>query len=131
MSEAADNMAENTRQEKHHPHHSTRQSGCSPLRLLQTNVADIAKDLGMSPANVYRFFTSKAEIHQGAGAAHAGCGLRGGPGDCPLPVSAEERLRRYGHAMHNMTVETMPIRRRSMRWSLSPSSRMAGHRCTT
>ena len=30
----------------------------------KTNVADIAKDLGMSPANIYRFFASKVEIHQ-------------------------------------------------------------------
>src|SRR3546814_1627798 len=30
----------------------------------KTNVADIARDLGMSPANIYRFFGSKADIHQ-------------------------------------------------------------------
>lgn len=30
----------------------------------KTNVADIAKDLGMSPANIYRFFASKSDIHQ-------------------------------------------------------------------
>ncbi|TDK39571.1 TetR/AcrR family transcriptional regulator [Rhizobium deserti] len=30
----------------------------------KTNVADIARDLGMSPANIYRFFSSKSEIHQ-------------------------------------------------------------------
>lgn len=31
----------------------------------KTTVADIAKDLGMSPANVYRFFDSKKSIHEG------------------------------------------------------------------
>ncbi len=33
----------------------------------KTTVADIARDLGMSPANVYRFFASKAEIIQAIG----------------------------------------------------------------
>jgi AcrR family transcriptional regulator len=31
----------------------------------KTTVADIAKDLHMSPANVYRFFDSKKAIHEG------------------------------------------------------------------
>jgi AcrR family transcriptional regulator len=31
----------------------------------KTTVADIAKELGMSPANVYRFFDSKKAIHEG------------------------------------------------------------------
>src|ERR1700688_127556 len=32
----------------------------------KTTVADIAKELRMSPANVYRFFDSKKAIHEGA-----------------------------------------------------------------
>src|SRR3954453_8010978 len=31
----------------------------------KTTVADIAKELRMSPANVYRFFASKKSIHEG------------------------------------------------------------------
>src|SRR5262252_339804 len=31
----------------------------------KTTVADIAKELHMSPANVYRFFESKKAIHEG------------------------------------------------------------------
>ena len=31
----------------------------------KTTVADIAKELRMSPANVYRFFDSKKSIHEG------------------------------------------------------------------
>ena len=31
----------------------------------KTTVADIAKELRMSPANVYRFFNSKKAIHEG------------------------------------------------------------------
>ena len=30
----------------------------------KTTVADIARELGMSPANIYRFFASKAKIHE-------------------------------------------------------------------
>ncbi|MDH6266239.1 AcrR family transcriptional regulator [Rhizobium sp. SG_E_25_P2] len=73
----------------------------------KTNVADIARDLGMSPANIYRFFTSKVEIHQ------AICGrMLMGSHDMARqilsqPISATERLRQWGHAQHRMTVETM------------------------
>ncbi|PPD45157.1 MAG: TetR family transcriptional regulator [Methylocystis sp.] len=34
------------------------------IGFQKTTVADIARDLRMSPANVYRFFGSKAEIHE-------------------------------------------------------------------
>ena len=30
----------------------------------KTTVADIARELGMSPANIYRFFASKSKIHE-------------------------------------------------------------------
>jgi AcrR family transcriptional regulator len=35
------------------------------LGYLKTTVGDIAKELHMSPANVYRFFDSKKAIHEG------------------------------------------------------------------
>jgi AcrR family transcriptional regulator len=35
------------------------------LGYTKTTVADIAKELRMSPANVYRFFDSKKSIHEG------------------------------------------------------------------
>ena len=38
----------------------------------KTTVADIAKVLRMSPANVYRFFDSKKAIHSWRGAAADG-----------------------------------------------------------
>ncbi len=42
-----------------------RPSGCSvTMATARPTVADIARDLGMSPANIYRFFASKVEIHQ-------------------------------------------------------------------
>ena len=53
----------------------------------KTTVADIAKELRMSPANVYRFFDSKKSIHAGVAsglmgeveeAAQVVAGKRGG-----------------------------------------------------
>ena len=74
----------------------------------KTNVADIAKDLGMSPANIYRFFASKVEIHQAICARL----LRTVQQLAELilsqdDVSAEDRLRQWIHALHKITVETM------------------------
>ena len=40
----------------------------------KTTVADIAKELRMSPANVYRFFDSKKAIHEGVARALDGRG---------------------------------------------------------
>lgn len=74
----------------------------------KTNVADIAKDLGMSPANIYRFFSSKVEIHQAicgrmlSQAYDASKAILEEKG-----VSAEERLRRWVHMTHRLTVDTM------------------------
>ncbi len=73
----------------------------------KTNVADIARDLGMSPANIYRFFASKVEIHQAicgrmlAAVYQMACQILRAEG------SATERLRRFIHAQHRLTVETM------------------------
>lgn len=74
----------------------------------KTNVADVAKDLGMSPANIYRFFASKVEIHQAICArllkqVQTLAELVLSQDD----VSVEARLRQWIHAMHKITVETM------------------------
>ena len=73
----------------------------------KTTVADIARDLGMSPANIYRFFASKAEIHQ----AICGRMLRScfeiAANAAALPLSASERLRQYARGHYRFTVETM------------------------
>ena len=73
----------------------------------KTNVADIARDLGMSPANIYRFFASKTEIHQAICARTLDTSYRMAKEICDSPASAAERLRQYGHAQYRMTVETM------------------------
>ncbi|NKN34993.1 TetR/AcrR family transcriptional regulator [Agrobacterium sp. a22-2] len=73
----------------------------------KTNVADIARDLGMSPANIYRFFSSKADIHQAIAQRMLDAGHEAVLAIARLPLSAEERLRQYGLQLHRMTVETM------------------------
>lgn len=73
----------------------------------KTTVADIARDLGMSSANIYRFFASKVEIHQ------AICGRMLSASETlaleisRLPLSASERLRRCILEQHRVTLETM------------------------
>lgn len=73
----------------------------------KTTVADIARDLGMSPANIYRFFASKTEIHQAlcdrmlSGAYHQAVEI------AAQPVSASDRLRRYLFAQHELIVSAM------------------------
>ncbi len=59
----------------------------------KTTVADIARALGMSPANIYRFFSAKSEINQAVarqlmqGVEEAARRIADGPG------TASERLR--------------------------------------
>lgn len=75
------------------------------IGFQKTTVADIARELDMSPANVYRFFGSKAEINasvarqlmeevEGAAAA-----IVAGPG------TAIERLRALLHTINTMNGE--------------------------
>ena len=71
----------------------------------KTTVADIAKELRMSPANVYRFFDSKKAIH--AGVAR---GLMGGVEEAAqkiaaAPGSAAARLRELMTTIHRMNSE--------------------------
>jgi AcrR family transcriptional regulator len=73
----------------------------------KTTVADIARDLGMSTANIYRFFASKAEIHQAiCGRMLEACydivvqAKR-------MPLSAVDRLRHYAQGHYRFTVDTM------------------------
>lgn len=73
----------------------------------KTTVADIARDLGMSPANIYRFFESKNEILQALCSRMLGTGHELAMQIAALPLSAEERLRRYVETEHRLTVETM------------------------
>jgi len=73
----------------------------------KTTVADIARDLGMSPANVYRFFASKAAIHEALAdrmvARHEIATLE----IARLPLPASDRLRIFVIETHKATVATM------------------------
>ena len=63
------------------------------IGFQKTTVADIARELRMSPANVYRFFGSKAEIN-GAVALHLlGATIAASTAIVEGPGSASERLR--------------------------------------
>jgi AcrR family transcriptional regulator len=71
----------------------------------KTTVADIAKVLRMSPANVYRFFDSKKAIHEGVartlmgGVEQAAQDIAAGRG------SAASRLRELMTTIHRMNCE--------------------------
>lgn len=72
----------------------------------KTNVADIAKDLGMSPANIYRFFSSKADIHKALAHRMLEASREVARGIAVRPVTATERLREHFLVQHRITVET-------------------------
>ena len=71
----------------------------------KTTVGDIAKELRMSPANVYRFFESKKAIHEGVAR-----GLMGGVEEAAqriavVPGPAAARLRDLMTTIHRMNSE--------------------------
>ena len=71
----------------------------------KTTVADIAKELRMSPANVYRFFDSKKAINEGVARS-----LMSGVEDAALeivarPGPAATRLRELMTSIHRMNSE--------------------------
>src|SRR3954467_7295761 len=71
----------------------------------KTTVADIAKVLRMSPANVYRFFDSKKAIHEGVART-----LMGGVEEAAQAIadrrgSAASRLRELMTTVHRMNSE--------------------------
>src|ERR1700732_4679691 len=75
------------------------------LGYQKTTVADIAKVLRMSPANVYRFFDSKKAIHEGVART-----LMGGVEDAAQAIAAKpgpaaDRLRELITTIHRMNCE--------------------------
>lgn len=73
----------------------------------KTTVADVAKDLGMSTANIYRFFASKVEIHQAVCGRMLEMSLQMALAIAAQPISAADRLRAYVHGTYKLTLETM------------------------
>jgi AcrR family transcriptional regulator len=75
------------------------------LGYQKTTVADIAKELRMSPANVYRFFDSKKAIHEGVART-----LMGGVETAAEVIAAKRgsaalRLRELMTTIHRMNCE--------------------------
>jgi AcrR family transcriptional regulator len=75
------------------------------LGYQKTTVADIAKELRMSPANVYRFFDSKKSIHEGVCRTLMGEVEAAAAVIMQKPGSASERLREMIKTIHRMNSE--------------------------
>lgn len=71
----------------------------------KTTVADIAKVLQMSPANVYRFFDSKKAIHQGVARHLMSEVEQAALSIAQAPGPAEPRLRQLLATVHQMNSE--------------------------
>src|SRR5260370_39426254 len=71
----------------------------------KTTVADIAKVLRMSPANVYRFFDSKKAIHEGVARTMMGGVERAAETIATGRGSAASRLRELMTTIHRMNCE--------------------------
>ena len=77
-----------------------REIGCQ-----KPTVADIAKVLRMSPANVYRFFDSKKAIHQGVARRLMGEVEDAAQAIGTMPGPATQRLRELLSTIHQMNSE--------------------------
>jgi len=71
----------------------------------KTTVADIAKELRMSPANVYRFFDSKKSIHEGVARSLMGEVEQAAQTIAVQPGPAAARLRELMTSIHHMNSE--------------------------
>lgn len=71
----------------------------------KTTVADIAKVLKMSPANVYRFFDSKNAIHQGVATRLMGEVEAAVATIADEPLGPKDRLREMLATIHHMNSE--------------------------
>jgi AcrR family transcriptional regulator len=75
------------------------------LGYQKTTVADIAKELRMSPANVYRFFDSKKSIHEGVCRRLMGEVENASADIVARPGPASVRLRELIITIHRMNSE--------------------------
>src|ERR1700749_2147254 len=71
----------------------------------KTTVADIAKELRMSPANVYPFFDSKKAIHEGVARGLMGEVEEAATAIAQRPGPAVERMRELIATIHRMNCE--------------------------
>ena len=75
------------------------------LGYQKTTVADIAKELRMSPANVYRFFDSKKAIHEGVACTLMGEVQAEAERIVAQPGPAKPRLRELLKTINRMNTE--------------------------
>ena len=75
------------------------------LGYTKTTVADIAKELRMSPANVYRFFDSKKAIHEGVARSLMGEVEAAAQAIAVSPGPAARRLRELIVTINRMNSE--------------------------
>ena len=73
----------------------------------KTTVADIARELGMSPANIYRFFPSKAAIHSALADRIVAEAEIQALHVARLPLPAAQRLRTFVVERYKSTVAVM------------------------
>lgn len=78
----------------------------------KTTVADMARELGMSPANVYRFFASKLEIVEAIAVRMFEERHRHNLEVLAAPGAPSERLRRFFVENHCLSVETLTADRK-------------------
>ncbi|WP_436814148.1 TetR family transcriptional regulator [Neorhizobium sp. DT-125] len=105
--DASDHTLETTKQENVNRILDAAERLFKHYGYTKTNVADIARDLGMSPANIYRFFSSKADIHQALANRMLEGSYQVALANAKRPVSATERLRDHVLQQHRITLETM------------------------
>ncbi len=73
----------------------------------KTTVADISRELRMSPANVYRFFSSKAEINEAVGRRLLRAVEAAGDDIVERPEPASEKLRAFLAAIESANEERL------------------------
>lgn len=107
MSETLDHPQDNQRQESVTRILDAAERLFRHYGYAKTNVADIARELGMSPANIYRFFASKVEIHQAICGRMLDASVNMTRQIFAQKIGAAERLRQWLLEQHRLTVETM------------------------
>lgn len=75
------------------------------IGYLKTTVADIAKTLKMSPANIYRFFDSKKAIHEGVARRLMGEVEEAAHAIAEGPANASDKLYMLLATVHRMNSE--------------------------
>lgn len=75
--------------------------------FTKTTVADIARELGMSPANVYRFFPSKSAIHEAIATRMLAAQEIALLGIAKQPIPAADKLRIFVVERYRSTVAQM------------------------